>query len=321
MRTIRLGILGTADIAFRRFLPALKKCDDFEYIGIASRDINKTRPFIESYGGIGFSDYDSLIQSELIDAVYIPLPPALHYEWAKKALDNGKHVLLEKPFTTNLQDSTDLINKASEAGLALHENYMFQYHSQLTEILEVLNSGLIGDIRIIRSSFGFPLRNGNDFRYNNELGGGAVLDIGGYITKLATILLGKTIEVKTATINNLKNYDVDIFGSVTFENDKGIVFQGAFGMDCYYQCSLGVWGSKGKLYTKRIFTAPPELKPKLLIETSDDIRELNLSQDDHFEKSIHAFYNSIMDENSRKKAYNEIILQAELVSRLQFFDK
>ena len=318
MRIIRLGILGTSDIAYRRFLPSLKKCGCFEYVGVASREIKKTTPFVEKFGGIGFPDYDSLIRSDLVDAVYIPLPPALHYKWANKALSNGKHVLLEKPFTTSLQDSTNLIKKANDAGLALHENYMFQYHSQLKEIRALIDGGYIGDIRLIKSSFGFPLREKNDFRYNKELGGGAILDAGGYIVKLATILLGASISVKIATTNYLENYDVDMFGSVTFENEKGLVFQGSFGMDCYYQCSLEIWGSEGKIFTNRIFTAPPMLEPKLIIETANEIRELSLSQDDHFEKSIDMFYNAIIGEESRKKAYNEILLQAELINRIQF---
>ena len=76
MKKIRLGILGTSEIAFRRFLPALKKHSVFEYVGVASRNIEKTKPFIETYGGIGFASYDELLQDTSIDAVYIPLPPS-----------------------------------------------------------------------------------------------------------------------------------------------------------------------------------------------------------------------------------------------------
>ena len=127
MEKIRLGILGTSEIAFRRFMPALQKCDAFEYVGVASRTLEKTNTFVQQYGGICFDGYQSLIECEDIDAVYIPLPPALHYEWGKKALEHGKHVFMEKPFTTSMKDTESLIQLAKENNLALHENYMFQF--------------------------------------------------------------------------------------------------------------------------------------------------------------------------------------------------
>ena len=140
MKKIRLGILGTSEIAFRRFLPALKKHSEFEYIGVASRNIEKTKLFVESYGGKGYSSYDELLQDKNIDAVYIPLPPALHFEWGKKALQAGKHILMEKPFCVNLQQTEELIELAKERNLAVHENYMFMYHKQLTKIKEIIDS-------------------------------------------------------------------------------------------------------------------------------------------------------------------------------------
>ena len=86
---MRLGILGTADIAFRRFLPALRKCPEIEYAGVASRTPEKGKPFADSFGGIVYPSYDALLADESIDAVYVPLPPALHFEWGKKALEAG----------------------------------------------------------------------------------------------------------------------------------------------------------------------------------------------------------------------------------------
>ena len=185
---MKIGILGTSDIAFRRFLPALKKCGDIEYAGVASRTPEKGKPFQEKFGGAVYNGYDALINDRSIDTVYVPLPPALHAQWGEKVLQAGKHLLMEKPFTTGPEDTKRLLALAKERGLAVHENYMFLYHSQLAKIRELISSGELGDIRLYRMAFGFPRRGSNDFRYVKALGGGALLDCGGYPVRLALIM-------------------------------------------------------------------------------------------------------------------------------------
>lgn len=295
MKKIRLGILGTSEIAFRRFLPALKKHSEFKYIGVASRNIEKTKPFVETYGGKGYSSYDELLQDKNIDAVYIPLPPALHFEWGKKALQAGKHILMEKPFCVNLQQTEELIELAKERNLAVHENYMFMYHKQLTKIKEIIDSGHLGKIRLYRIAFGFPMREKNDFRYNKELGGGSLLDCGGYTLKLANYLLGDTTKVVCSNLVK-EDFEVDLYGNATLQNDKGITAQVSFGMDNAYKCELEVWGSKATLKAPRIFTAPPNFEVKFDYISNNDVRTILVGGDDQFYNSIDFFYKSIINE-------------------------
>lgn len=102
------------------------------------KEREKADSFQKKFGGKIFSGYRSLLESEEIDAVYLPLPPALHCEWGIRTLEHGKHLLVEKPSTTNVRDTKRLVKTASNDGLALHENYMFQYHTQLEEIQKKL---------------------------------------------------------------------------------------------------------------------------------------------------------------------------------------
>ena len=221
---IRIGIICPSEIAFRRFMPALKKAEgeiEFAGIGYASPEEwfgderSKAQTFIDAYGGKVYDSYHKIIESDDIDAIYLPLPPALHYHWAKLALEKGKHVFVEKPSTTCLADTDSLIEIASKKGLALHENYMFVFHDQLKALNDVVESGEIGDVRLYRISFGFPLRQKNDFRYNPALGGGALLDAGGYTMKYADYLLGSTSKVVTAQVNYIEGFKVEMFGSCT----------------------------------------------------------------------------------------------------------
>lgn len=287
---MRLGILGTADIAFRRFLPALQKCSDITYVGVASRTPKKTSRFVEAYGGKGYPSYEALLEDNNIDAVYVPLPPALHYEWGKKVLESGKHLLMEKPFTTNLEDTQKLLALAEEKRLAVHENYMFLYHSQLQKIKEIIADGTLGELRLLRVSFGFPKRGEKDFRYNKALGGGALLDCGGYPVRLAFELLGGTAHVVQARLTQPEGYEVDLYGSAVLENAEGLCAQVSFGMDNAYQCQLEIWGSKATLIAPRIFTAPPDMPPALLLKRSDGEEELILEADNAFLNSLTVFH-------------------------------
>lgn len=332
MEKIRIGVICPSEIAYRRFMPALKKCDGIEFAGIATADssewngvlteelkkseIEKARKFTDEYGGRLFDSYAALLGSPEIDAVYLPLPPALHYRWGKAALENGKHLFMEKPFTTALEDTKELISIARSKGLAIHENYMFAYHSQIEWIKGKINEGAVGDIRLIRIDFGFPFRGANDFRYNKSLGGGALLDCGGYTLKLAGMLLGDTAKVIASQLNGKDGFEVDIYGNATLKNDDGMTAQVSFGMDNSYRCSLDIWGSTGSIYTNRILTAPDGFEPTVIIKQGNEEQSFTLPADDTFKKSLVEFTEFVNYKDKRAKHFEEIEHQSELVENI-----
>lgn len=332
---VRIGILCPSDIALRRFMPALQQIKEVRFVGVGSccadelfgaeqyltselqnilsKERTKAYAFIEQYGGKVFDSYEQVITSNEIDAVYIPLPPALHYVWAKKALENGKNVLVEKPSTLSAADTSSLASTAEANGLALHENYMFAFHDQLSAIESIVRSGELGDVRLYRISFGFPRRGAGDFRYNRALGGGALIDAGGYTLKYALRLLGDTAQIRYAQMNYIDEFEVDIYGSAALVNRDGVTAQIAFGMDNQYKCELEIWGSKGTLTTGRVLTAPAGFVPAATIQSGGETHTVELPADDAFQKSIRHFLSCISDENLRRQTYCFICRQAELV--------
>lgn len=315
---IRIGIIGCAEIAYRRFMPAAKQVDSVKIVGVAEEYApEKLDTFCKTYDIEQMRSYEDLITRNDIDAVYIPQPPAFHYKWAKKALEAGKHVLIEKPSTTSYDESKALVDIANDRNLTIHENYMFQYHSQIKEIKDILSSGLIGDIRLIRGDFGFPLREKNDFRYVKGLGGGALLDAGGYTIKLATLFLGKNIRLLHSFSSSLEGYEVDMYGSLMLTNEDNMVYQASYGMDNSYRCSLNIWGNKGELTTNRIFTAPFDFEPEIIIKTEDGVKTVRCKKDDSFRHSIESFVHEIDNHAARKEMYSQILLQAKLVDEVK----
>lgn len=332
---MRIAVLCPAEIAARRFLPALKKVEgaDFVGVGVSTSDerflnqpfipeeagavrragMGKAKAIVDQFGGHVFESYSDLITSDEIDSIYIPLPPALHYKWAKAALEAGKNVLIEKPATISFEQTNDLVETAESKGLALHENYMFVFHRQIERIDELISEGEIGSLRLIRLTFGFPKRAAADFRYKKAMGGGSLFDAGGYTIKYADRLLGETARIEAARLNYLEDYDVDAFGSITMVNAEGLTAQLSFGMDNDYKCEAEIWGSNGTIKTGRVFTAPPGFKPSLTIKHNQDLRSVELEEDDSFRKSIEHFLKCTQDNKTQTNTFNAIRRQAALV--------
>ena len=338
MSNLKIGIICPSEIAFRRFLPSLQKVHGVEFAGVAiaspmewfgdisnvkeddiklqqHRELTKAQTFLDTFGGKIYSSYTEICTSNDIDAIYLPLPPALHYKWARLALLNKKHALVEKPFTIRLTDTEDLISLAKANNLAIHEDYMFVYHNQIQAINDIVASGEIGKVRHYRIQFGFPRRAINDFRYNKSLGGGALFDAGGYTIKYASVLLGETARLTTATTKYEDEWDVDIFGSATMLNGKGEVAQLSFGMDNNYKCQLEAWGSAGTMLTERVLTAPDGFEPDVIIRkgNNDEIRKL--PSDNAFVKSIQRFVDCIRCEEIRNENYLIIERQAKFIEK------
>lgn len=336
MEKIRIGILGASDIAYRRFLPALKKVEKFEFVGVAVADCHewgrghdeasyapllsgkkeKAQKFVDSFGGKIYVGYENLLRSQEIDAVYIPLPPSLHYFWCHKALELGKHVLSEKPCTTELKDTAALVRLAEEKGLVINENYAFSMHRQIAKIKELVEEGAVGELRLIRSAFGFPYREATDFRYIKEMGGGALLDCGGYVLKIAQLFLGEDVQVLTSALHGTLGHDVDIYGSAVLADKNGREAQLAFGMDNSYKCELEVWGSKACLLAPRIFTPPADFETQVILKGQKE-EILKIEPDDQFAHGIEFFGSCIGDEKTRKAAGKEILLQGQLIEQVR----
>lgn len=336
---MNIGIICPSQIALNRFLPSLSKIKSLGFSGVGCESIEdriwekeiteaekeevikknrkKAQNMVDMYGGKVYESFDSLLADPKVEAIYIPLPPALHFTWAKRALEAGKHVLVEKPSTISYQEALELTDIAEKNGLSIYENYMFIYHAQIEVIKKLLENDEIGKVKLFRASFGFPRRAAGDFRYNGSLGGGALLDAGGYTLRIARLFLGDEAKLSQASLQFIDDFPVDIFGAGTLVNNENIPCQISFGMDNDYKCDLEIWGSKGTIETNRIFTAPDGYEVVIRIKNNGEIREIQVPGDDAFYNSILHFEKCIKDDELRKSAYNDIKNQARLVEEFR----
>lgn len=314
---VKIGVLGCANIAERYVIPAIKDLSSFfELIGVASRSENKAQDFAKKFSTNAYLSYQFLIDSDEIDAVYIPLPNSMHYEWVKKSLMSGKHVLVEKSMACTLDQVIELNELAKERKCALIENFQFRCHSQLLRIKELISSNAIGEVRLIKSAFGFPpFTDKDNIRYDKSLGGGALLDAGAYPVKIIQELLSEEVYVDSASLHLDKDKKVDIWGAAQLKSkESAITAQIAFGFDNFYQCNVEIWGAKGYLKANRVFTSPPGFNPELELNTPEGCTIQKLPEDNHFNNMLTYFSELINDDALRVSEYQKNINQATLLS-------
>ena len=313
------GILSTADIAIRMFMPAIQQAAGAELKAIASRDFSKAKQIAETFQIEACDDYEALLRREDIDIVYIPLPNSLHYEWAMKALDLGKHVFLEKPATSSYEEAKQLVEKSREKGKALIENFHFHFHVQHEFIKKQLERGVIGEVRCFRSSFGVPpFSDINNIRYKKDLGGGALMDVGVYVVNVCSFLFGPNFEVNGAFLQHNELHDIDWYGGALLSlSEKGILAELAFGFDNYYQNNYEIWGAKGKLIVHRAFTPKPNYLPKITLEINGKgVEHLEMPADNQYQKAIEHVMNLIKT-NKIEEERAKIIEQARLIAAIR----
>jgi xylose dehydrogenase (NAD/NADP) len=186
-KKLQWGILGAARVN-ERLLPAIIEAPNSQLVAIASRRAGAAKAILEKYAPCYansvqcYDDMDALIQDENVEAVYCPMANEEHAEWAIKAINAGKHVLIEKPMALSVKDIEAIEMAAAKNKVKVMEGFMYRFHPQHQRVQEIIDSGLIGDVLSARASFSFLMKQARMYRINRSMadGGGALWDIGPY---------------------------------------------------------------------------------------------------------------------------------------------
>lgn len=210
--TVRIGILGAANIAPTAVIVPAKDHQDIEVVAVAARQRDRAEAFAAEHDiPQVLDDYQAVIDSPDVDVVYIPTPAALHGRWTLKAIKAGKHVLCEKPFTANGEEAEEVAQAARHRGVVVMEAMHSQYHPLWYEALTALRSGEIGTVLEASAVFDVPIPDRGDIRWNPQLGGGALMDLGVYPLTLLRYLFGD-LELISARAEDIDGVDYSLEG-------------------------------------------------------------------------------------------------------------
>jgi predicted dehydrogenase len=243
---VKWGIVSTADIN-RKVIPGAHASDKVDLVAVASRDQARADAYAREWEiPRAYGSYDGLLADPEIEAVYISLPNTMHVEWSIKALEAGKHVLCEKPFTRHPDEVAQAFDTAARAGLLLSEAFMYRHNPQTKRLVELVAQGAIGELRVIRAAFSYGLYDVENIRLRTDVEGGALMDVGCYCVSGSRLLGGEPVAVHGEAWQGPTGTDWSFGGLLRFPNDVLATFD--CGTALPNRDELEAIGSDGSLF-------------------------------------------------------------------------
>ena len=267
---VRWGVLGAASIALRKAIPGMQKSALAQVDAIASRDIGKARAAANELGiPRAYGSYEELIDDPDIEAIYNPLPNHLHVPWAIRAAERGKHVLCEKPIALTAREARELLAVRDRTGVQVGEAFMLRTHPQWLKVKEIVDSGRIGELRLVSGHFSYYRRDPADVRSRVEWGGGALMDVGCYPITISRWLFGAEPTEVVGLIDRDPEMGIDRLTSGLLRFEKGqATFSCAMQLVAFQ--AVQIFGTTGRIAAS--FHSMPDDETRILVDDGSDLK-------------------------------------------------
>jgi predicted dehydrogenase len=290
-KRLRWGILGCARISRRGLIPGIKASETGTLAALASRDASTAAAWGREFGvGRTYGSYEELIADPGVDAVYVPLPNELHRTWVAAAADAGKHVLCEKPLALNAAEASGMVAHCASRGVVLMEAFMWRHQLRTSTLQAMVQGGSIGEVRLVRSSFSFPIDPG-DWRLDPARGGGALWDVGCYGVNTARLFAGcEPDAVRSFARFGPTGVDLSLTAELRFPN--GVLGQIDCSFEQPFRCAFEVVGSKGFIGVPDAYL-PPAGGSFARVVADGTTRDLSFEGVDQYALMVDAFGDAV----------------------------
>ncbi|MFV8830017.1 Gfo/Idh/MocA family protein [Alkalihalobacterium sp. APHAB7] len=294
-QTINWGVLGDAGIAKKAVIPAIERANNVKILAISSQERVPEQTAKEFAIPKAYSSYEQLLTDPEIDAVYIPLPNALHKKWVVEAALNGKHILCEKPAALTSKEVEEMLSICKQQEVRFMEAFMYQFHPQHKRVKEIIKSGEIGKVKQMNAAFTYILDlTANNIRLNAQLGGGSLYDVGCYCTHaILTILEAEPVSVYCkGKVDEESHVDITVQGTMTFPDQVIATFTSSF--EQFPVNQYEVIGTKGRIVVPQAFRPDKQGGAgRLTVTTEHGTREESVVAD-QYRSQIEYISNAIL---------------------------
>jgi predicted dehydrogenase len=268
---VKWGILGVANIAVRKVIPAMQLGQWTEITAIASRDLAKATSAAQLlHIPRAFGSYDELLADPEIEAIYNPLPNNLHVEWSIKAMEAGKHVLCEKPIGMNVGEARRLLQTRDKTGIKIEEAFMVLTNPQWVAVLDMIEAGKIGEVHSVSGHFSYNNHDLSNIRNIRETGGGGLMDIGCYLILFARLVFREEPKRVVSLVESHAETKTDILTSALLEFSSGHAsFTCGTRMTPYQR--VQIVGTDGRIEVQIPVNAPPDQPCKIFVDDGTDL--------------------------------------------------
>jgi predicted dehydrogenase len=282
-KRLNWGLLSTARIN-RALIPVIKASRRNSLAAVASRSKESAEAYAQEWGiGRAHGSYESLLDDQEVDVIYNPLPNSMHAEWTIRALRAGKHVLCEKPLAISVEEVDAIAAAARETGKIAAEALMYRHHPQTRKVEELVDSGSLGTVQVIKGAFTFNLQRQGDVRLVPELGGGGIWDVGSYPISYARMIAGaEPEEVFGWQVLSDSGVDVIFAGQMRFSS--GLLAQFDCGLRSPERKYIEIIGSEGSLYVPQPFS--PRTNERLEIRRGQKVETIRIRGEELYKGEV-----------------------------------
>jgi predicted dehydrogenase len=306
---MRLGLLSTANIN-QMIITGAAESPEVEVVAVGSRDAGRAEAYAREHGiARAHGSYEALLEDADVDAVYISLPNGMHHEWTLKSIEAGKHVLVEKPYSRRAAEVEEAWDAAERAGLIVMEAFMYRHHPQIRRAKELVESGVIGRLRLVRTWFSFLLRDLTNVRMLPELDGGALMDVGCYTVSGARLFGGEPEKLVAHQVTGPSGVDVDFYITARFPNEIVARLDSSFTMPRRQR--LEVIGEEGSV----VLEAPWRVDwgGGLYIDREDGIERIEVPQANPYRLELENLAGAIRGEAQPLLGREDALGQARMI--------
>jgi xylose dehydrogenase (NAD/NADP) len=308
---LSLGLLSTARIN-EAILRGASLTDRVDVVAVASREQSRADAYARERGiERAHGSYDALLADPDVDAVYISLPNSLHVEATLRALEAGKHVLIEKPLTRRRADAERVFDEAASARLVVMEAFMYRHHPQTKRLAELVREGAIGELRTVRAAFTFSIASEADVRLDAVLEGGSLMDVGCYCVSMIRLLAGEPD--KFSGFQTLAASGVDLRFAGTMRHPGGVLSHFDCGFDAPLRQEVEAVGSDG---TAVVRTAWLINQPGIEVRRGDEAERIEIEPLDRYMLQLENFAAAVAGEQEPLLGRDDAVGQARALESL-----
>jgi predicted dehydrogenase len=318
MDKVRWGVLGAADIATKKVIPAMQKGQYCDIRAIASRDLNRAQAVAKELGiARAHGSYEELLSDPDVDAVYIPLPNNLHVSWSIKAIEAGKHVLCEKPIAMSAAEARELLASAqAHPKLKVMEAFMYRFHPQWQTAKRLVDEGQLGELRAVQSFLAYHNMNPRDVRNRVETGGGGLMDIGCYGISIARFIFGAEPRRVFGIVELDPSFHTDRMASgiLAFAHGTG-------GFTCATQLypteTARIVGHEGMIEVEVALGAPLDRPARIRFYRGGEVQEMLMPICNHYTLQGDAFSRAVLDDSPVPTPLSDAVANMEVIEAVR----
>lgn len=313
--TLTWGLISTARIT-RKIIPAIQSSPACTLMAIASRESAKAESFASDYGiPRAYGSYEELIADPKIDCIYNPLPNSMHADWTIRAVEAGKHVLVEKPFTLDAEEAEDVFETAKFHQRIVMEAFMYRFHPQWERVRQLIDSGDIGELKFIRAQMGGHMNRLDDIRMMPDMGGGALMDIGCYCLNACRMVTGREPEWVSATANYEGGVDVMFAALMRFPGDVLAQFNCGFRSNPHND--VDIIGTDASIRVARPWGPDPDESVTLIINRNNQMETMSIAPTDEYEVQVRNFCDAVRDHAPLRWGCEDAVAQMKVIDMLR----